>query len=74
MPDAKRLRLIEVVEDYKHTIFDELDLQREAGNASQLRRNFENSALLYVPEVYWDYSHKSVMVMERISWRSCNRC
>jgi ubiquinone biosynthesis protein len=63
---GKRLRLVEVVEDYRHTILDELDLQREAANASQLRRNFANSPLLYVPEVYWEYSSRQLLVMERI--------
>ncbi|GAB2199419.1 ubiquinone biosynthesis regulatory protein kinase UbiB [Sessilibacter sp. MAH4] len=64
--DGKRLHMRDVVEDYRHTIFDELDLQREAANASQLRRNFANSDQLYVPEVYWDYCRRNVMVMERI--------
>ncbi|CAA6806040.1 MAG: Ubiquinone biosynthesis monooxygenase UbiB [uncultured Thiotrichaceae bacterium] len=64
--EAKRLRPIEVVEEYEMTIIDELDLIREAANASQLRRNFENSTELYIPEVYWDYTHEQVMVMERI--------
>jgi ubiquinone biosynthesis protein len=64
--DARRLRPVEVVREYETTIFDELDLMREAANASQLRRNFENSPLLYVPDVYWDYCRPSVMVMERI--------
>jgi len=63
---GKRLRPIEVVEDYEKVIFDELDLGREAANASQLRRNHENSPDLYVPEVYWDYCTQEVMVMERI--------
>ena len=64
--EGKRLRPEEVVEDYQHTIFDELNLQREAANASQLRRNFATSPLLYVPEIYWDYCRKDIMVMERI--------
>lgn len=65
-PDGHRLRPVEVVEEYRQTIFDELDLMHEAANASQLKRNFENSDLLYVPEVYWDYCRRNVMVMERI--------
>jgi ubiquinone biosynthesis protein len=65
--DGRRLRPVEVVEDYRTTIFDELDLQREAANASQLRRNFLASPLLYVPEIYWDYTRNNVLVMERIS-------
>jgi len=64
--DGRRLRPLEVVRDYEKTILDELDLIREAANASQLRRNWEGSALLYVPEVYWDYTKRNVMVMERI--------
>lgn len=67
--DGRRLRPVEVVEDYKHTIFDELDLQREAANASQLRRNFasgDKAGLLYVPEVYWDYCRPNLITMERI--------
>ncbi|HWV14174.1 MAG TPA: ubiquinone biosynthesis regulatory protein kinase UbiB [Cellvibrio sp.] len=64
--DGRRLRPVEIVQDYRTTIFDELDLQREAANASQLRRNFSNSELLYVPEVYWDYTRNNILVMERI--------
>ncbi len=50
--EARRLRPVEVVAEYEKTIFDELDLIREAANASQVRRNFEGSPILYVPEVY----------------------
>lgn len=65
--DGRRLRPRAVVAEYDKTILDELDLMREAASASQLRRNFENSDLLYVPEVYWDYTRRGVMVMERIA-------
>ena len=64
--EGRRLRPVEIVADYRATIFDELNLQREAANASMLRRNFDGSALLYVPEVHWDYSNEKMMVMERI--------
>jgi len=63
---GKQLRAVEVVKEFEKTILDELDLMREAANASQLRRNFKNSDLLYVPEVYWDFSRQNVLVMERI--------
>ena len=66
-PEGRRLRPREVVAEYDKTIFDELDLIREAANASQLRRNFLDSELLYVPEVFWPYTRRNVMVMERIS-------
>jgi len=64
--ESRRLRPLEVVAEYEKTILDELDLMREAANASQLRRNFLGTDLLYVPEVYWDYCRLDVMVMERI--------
>ena len=64
--DAHRLRPAELVREYQKTILDELDLMREAANAAQLRRNFADSRLLYVPEVYWDYCRRNVMVMERL--------
>lgn len=66
IPDAERLRPIEVVGEYDKTIMDELDLLREAANAAQLRRNFTGSSLLYVPEVFFDLTRRNVMVMERI--------
>ena len=64
--EGRRLRPTEVVAEYEKTIIDELDLLREAANASQLRRNFQDSELLYVPEVYWPFCRRQVMVMERI--------
>lgn len=65
-PESKRLKPKEIVSEFEHNLFDELDLQREAANAGQLRRNFHNSPLLYIPEVFWDYTKKNIMVMERI--------
>lgn len=64
--EGRRLRPREVVAEYQKTVLDELDLMREAANASQLKRNFAGSEELYVPEVYWDHCRSDVMVMERI--------
>lgn len=64
--EAHRLRPVELVREYEKTILDELDLMREAANAAQLRRNFADSRLLYVPEVHWELCRKNVMVMERL--------
>jgi ubiquinone biosynthesis protein len=64
--EGRRLRPREVVMEFEHTITDELDLLREAANASQLRRNFADGRLLVVPEVYWDWCSREVMVMQRI--------
>ncbi len=64
--DGKRLRPHEVVAEFAKHLDDELDLMREAANASQLRRNFEKSPLLLVPEIFWDYCATEVMVMQRM--------
>jgi ubiquinone biosynthesis protein len=66
LPEARRLKPVEVVREYEKTLLDELDLRREAANAIQLRRNFEGSDELYVPEVITDFSNETVMVSERI--------
>ena len=64
--DGKRLKPREVVAEFARHLEDELDLMREAANANQLRRNFRDSPLLAVPEVYWDWCATEVMVMQRM--------
>ena len=63
---AKRLHPVDVVAEFEKTILDELDMVREAANATQLKRNFQDSDLLYVPEIYWSHTSERVMTMERI--------
>ncbi|UAW64406.1 ubiquinone biosynthesis regulatory protein kinase UbiB [Mycoavidus sp. HKI] len=65
--DGKRLKPREVVAEVDKHLHDELDLMREAANASQLRRNFAGSGLLLVPEMYWDFCRSNVLVMERMT-------
>ncbi len=64
--DARRLRPIDVVAEFEKTTLDELDLVREAANATKLRRNFENSDIIYIPEIHWPLTRRKVLVMERI--------
>jgi ubiquinone biosynthesis protein len=66
VPFTRRLHPIEVVSEFEKTILDELDLMREAANAALLRRNFADSSLLYVPDIYWSHTAPQVMTMERI--------
>ncbi|RXM22334.1 ubiquinone biosynthesis regulatory protein kinase UbiB, partial [Citrobacter sp. AAK_AS5] len=61
-PEGRRLKPREVVAEFSKYLHDELDLMREAANCSQLRRNFKDSSLLIVPEVYWDWCGSKVMV------------
>ncbi|HET9484465.1 MAG TPA: ubiquinone biosynthesis regulatory protein kinase UbiB [Xanthomonadales bacterium] len=66
LPDANRIQPLEVVAEIENTLHNELDLQREGANASLLRRNFEGSPDLYVPEIVWSHSTESVLTMERV--------
>lgn len=66
-PEARRLRPVEVVAEFEKTILDELDLVREAANAAEMRRHFEDSEMLYIPKIHWPYTRREVLVMERIS-------
>ena len=65
--ESRRLKPLAVISEYEKTILDELDLIREAANASQLKRNFATSAILYIPNVHWPQTRRNVLVMERIS-------
>jgi len=65
-PEGRRLRPREVVAEFARHLDEELDLMREAANASQMRRDFAASTLLAVPEVHWDLCAQRVMVMERM--------
>lgn len=64
--ESPRVKPLEIVEEFEKTLLNELDLVREAANASELRRHFINSEDLYVPDIYWDYCKSSILVMERI--------
>jgi ubiquinone biosynthesis protein len=65
-PLARRLHPIGVVAEFEKTLYNELDLMREAANAAQLKRNFADSDQLYVPEIYWDYCRTNVLTLERV--------
>ncbi len=65
-PSSARYRLTHIVNEFERTLLNEIDLTREAANASKLRRNFIASKLLYVPKIYWDLTKKNILVMEKI--------
>lgn len=64
--ESRRLKPTTLVANFQKHLLDELDLQREAANASQLRRNFANSKIIYIPKIYWDYTRTEIMTLERI--------
>ena len=61
---ARAVHIIDVVEDYRQVMLNELDLTLEAMNTTKMRNNFLGSSYMYVPEVY--EASTNVMVMERI--------
>jgi ubiquinone biosynthesis protein len=65
--DGKRLKPREVVAEFDKYLHDELDLVREAANAAQLRRNMASLELVLIPEMFWDFCHPEVIVMERMN-------
>lgn len=64
--DGKRLKPREVVAEFDKYLHDELDLMREAASAAQLRRNMAGLDLVLIPEMFWDFCHSDVLVMERM--------
>ncbi len=65
--EGERVQPTEIVREFETFVFDELDMQREAANASVLRSNFKDSPDLYIPEIYWSYCKSKVLTMERVS-------
>lgn len=72
LPDLNRFKPVELVVELERVLIDEQDLLREAANASQLKRNFKDNNILYIPQVYWQYCSKNILVLERIYGISIN--
>ena len=63
---GQQFRPLDVIKEYDLTIHGELDLRIEAANGGRMGANFEDSDLIYVPRIYWDFTKQNVLVMERI--------
>ncbi|MFN3762899.1 MAG: ABC1 kinase family protein [Anaerolineae bacterium] len=55
-----------IVEEFAATLRAELDFYREGHNADRFRANFADEPYLYIPKVYWEYTTRRVLVLERI--------
>lgn len=64
--EGKRLRPVEIVAELEKNVFDELDMLREASSASQLKRNFDDERLLYIPEINWQLTKSNILIQERV--------
>jgi ubiquinone biosynthesis protein len=65
-PSADKIRPREIVAEIETTLAAELDLQREGGNASVIRRMWLDSDDLYVPEIIWSHTAERALTMERV--------
>ena len=65
--EGERVHPLGLVREFETVVYDELDMQREASNASMLRRNFTDSKDVYIPKIHWPYCKNRVLVMERVS-------
>ena len=63
---ASRFEVGDLAEEFSSALRTEMDFRREAWNADRFRKNFEDKKHLYVPKIYWDYSTKRLLVMERL--------
>ncbi len=64
--EGKRLRPTAVVAELEKNLLDELDMLREASSASQLKRNFEDTDILYIPDINWSLTKSKLLVQERV--------
>lgn len=67
LPSIKRLRILDIINEIGNTLYNEIDLEREAANASQMKRNFKNSKIHYIPKIYWKFSRYNCLTLERIN-------
>lgn len=65
-PELRRFKLAEVTRTFEDMIHFELDLRLEAGAAVELHENLKDDSGLYVPEVYWNYTSRRVLTLERV--------
>ncbi len=64
--NTKRLRLVEVINLLKDITNVEMDLRFEASAASELRENTINDTGIKVPKIYWNYTSKKILTLDKI--------
>ena len=55
-----------IVREFERTILRELDMMIEAGSIEKFGKNFKDVEEIYIPAVHWEYTTRSVLVMEHI--------
>ena len=63
---AKRLKLVEVVHLLREITNIEMDLRFEAAAANELYENTKNDKGFDVPKIYWNYTSKKVLTLDKV--------
>ncbi|MCE5333334.1 MAG: AarF/ABC1/UbiB kinase family protein [Desulfobacteraceae bacterium] len=63
---GKVVGAVNLVREFERNIVRELDMTVEAGSIEKFAQNFKGVDEIYIPKVYWDYTTRSVLVMEHI--------
>ncbi|WP_406670401.1 AarF/ABC1/UbiB kinase family protein [Methanolobus sp. ZRKC4] len=66
IPEARLYKPLEIVEEFEHSIHNEMDYTQEGRNAERFAHNFKDDPHIYIPEVYWDYTSMKVLTLEYI--------
>ncbi len=58
--------LVGIMDEFGERIFEEMDYSQEGRNAEKFARLYGHLPDIYVPRIYWQFTHKRVLTMEWI--------
>lgn len=63
---ARNYQVTDMIEEFSDALINELDYTIEARNVERIGKTHKNDNKIKIPEIYWEYSTKNVMVMDFI--------
>ena len=69
---GKLYNLPVLIEEFAHTVRAEFDYVREGRNADLFRKNFAGDLSVFIPYIYWDFTTRRVITLERVSGTKIN--
>lgn len=63
---ARNYQVTDMIEEFSDALINELDYTIEARNVERIGKTHKNDDKIKIPEIYWEYSTKNVMVMDFI--------
>lgn len=70
---VRTYRIREIVEEFSHSLLNELDYLLEGRNGERIARQFAEDPTIKIPRIYWDYTTKKVLTMEMIHGIKVNK-